>query len=153
MIYRITMSFFGNNFNPNNIISELNGNFLVIDKIIKGDKKKYIKGNYEFGNIDIWHINKFATEEQIKEYESFFVEFITNNYKTLKQNHVQDIHLFYDIYYDGDQCNFEILSKKQLRKLFKINLSLPISVHKLNQKELKRRSKEINETWCNAENE
>ena len=148
MIYKITMSVYGDNFNPDNVIDKLKGDYQIVNIIKKGEKKrKDSDDEYEFGDIGIWHVNKFATENQILEYENFFVSFINENYSLLKANKVTDIDLYYEVFYDGEQCNFSILSAKELQIIAKYSVSFPISIYKLNKNKMKKWSNEINEIW------
>jgi hypothetical protein len=148
MIYKITMSVYGDNFNPDNVIDKLKGDYQIVNIIKRGEKKrKDSDDKYEFGDIGIWHVNKFATENQILEYENFFVTFINENYSLLKANKVTDIDLYYEVFHDGGQCNFSILSAKELQIIAKYGVSFPISIYKLNKNKMKNWSNEINEKW------
>ncbi|MDP3442390.1 MAG: hypothetical protein Q8T08_05965, partial [Ignavibacteria bacterium] len=83
-----------------------------------------------------------------------YIDFIVDNYPFFIENHVQNIDIYIVIYYDGSQCNFNILSNNQLRRLRKkINLTISVSVHKINQKEMKKRIIEIDNLWNNEANE
>lgn len=154
MIYEIILSLDGTNFNPDILIEKINHPFLYTNKNLKGDKKKNTKGYFEFGYVDIYHKNSFATDYQFSEFEKSYVDFIVDNYSLFIENYVQNIDIYIVVYYDGSQCNFNVLSNNQLRRLRKkINLTISVSVHKINQKEMRKRTTEINNRWNDRVNE
>lgn len=58
-----------------------------------------------------------------------------NNYSVLKKNGLEYANIFINVFYKG-QCNFEIFDKKSLATLSKYDVSYPISVFALSDKEL-----------------
>jgi hypothetical protein len=63
-------------------------------------------------------------------------EFLPKNYSALKNNGLDRINIFINVFYSG-QCNFEIFDSQSMSILSKYNVSLPISVFHLSNNELK----------------
>lgn len=147
MIYKYDFSISGDSFFPDKIINKIQGDF-IIDSYFKPTDKKFEDCLYEYGygGMSFWHPKKYAVEF-IKEYEKNFVEFIETNYQLFIDNKVDNLQIFIEIYYSGGQCNFEIFNKELLRKLTRFNISLPISVYMLGDRELQQWESEIELMW------
>jgi len=67
------------------------------------------------------------------------VNFIETYYKIFEEFEAQEYHIFTEVNYSGEQCNFEILSISLLKRLSLLNLSIafPVSVYKMKKKEIK----------------
>ena len=141
MIYKIGITFIGDDFYPKETINQLKGDFIVMSQKSPTEN--------DFGFLDLCHKYKFATEEHVLNYESAYVDFILNNKDIFSAFKITDIHLFYEIYYDGFQCNFSILSSSQLKDISCFNISLPVSTYKLSQRKISLWSKEIKKSWGN----
>ena len=142
------MSLSGKEFNPDDILEKINGQFLTTDKFSKTDKTGFNDNIYGYGNLTVYHKNDHVTDMHMSDYEMFYVKFIIENQNFLIDNNVKEIELFYDLFYDGGQCNFQISSINHLKKLStKLKVSIPISIHKISQREMKCRIKEINKVW------
>ncbi len=150
MIYRITISIYGKDFDPDALLKELKGDFIVETKIRKGAKKEYIDGNFEFSYLDLFHSKIRSTNDYIGRHEESIVNLVIDNYPIFIKYGVNEIDLFYDIYYQGFQCNFEILDSvmiKKLSRLKKIKISFPISVYKVTKREMSSWSRDIEKEW------
>ena len=148
MIYKYYFSISGDNFYPETIIDKLQGDFLVDSFFNASDKTIYDKSiEYGYGGMSFWHPKKFSTESNIIEYEKAFIEFIEENYALFIENAIEALEIFMEIYYDGEQCNFEIFDKHLLKKLAQYGVSLPISVYILKKRDLRKWENEINASW------
>jgi len=76
-------------------------------------------------------------------YEDWFIKFLLDNYSLFSEEGVVDFEFYLEVYYSGDQCNFELFDKEKLKKISHLNLSFPISVYKLTQKEYLEWEREI----------
>ena len=98
--------------------------------------------------MSFWHPKKFVTEDNIIEYEAAFVDFIDKNYNLFIEAGADDFDIFIEIYYDGEQCNFEIFDKLTLKKLSKYSISIPVSVYCLPEQEIIEWTNEIEQEWA-----
>ena len=148
MIYKINLSISGDNLFPEKIINKISGKFIV-DSFHSPTDKKFEDGNdiYGYGTIFFWHPKKFASQDNVSEYEEAFVDFLENNYSLFVDEGTQDFVLYIEIYYDGGQCNFEVFNSKLLEKMARFRVSIPVSVYTLNQKELQEWEDEIETAW------
>lgn len=148
MIFKITFSATGDSFSPNKILDKITGNFVVKSIHSHGDQK-FVNRNdtYDFGTVSYWHPKEFATEDNILDYENDFIQFITDNEHTFRENLADDLSLYIEVYFDGGQCNFEIFSKSSLAKLANASVSLPISIYILDPSELASWEAEILSVW------
>lgn len=148
MIYKITLSISGDNFFPSKCIDNILGESLITSSFSPNDKKiEDSEDLYNYGGISIWHPKKAAMEKNVYKYESFFVEFLEKNYKLFIENGAKDFDIYIEIFYDGEQCNFEIFNNKLLNKLTTFNVSIPISVYRLKKKKYKEWLNEIELEW------
>lgn len=152
MIYKYDFSVFGNTFYPEKILNKIEGDFIIDTYFSPKDKKfSNTSEEYGYGGISFWHPQKFATEAKIVDYEKAFVDFIEKNDKLFKENGVDDLQIFMEIYYNGSQCNFEIFNKDLLKKLTKYKVSFPVSVYLLGEKEIQEWENEIKSKWDNCQ--
>lgn len=143
------LSVSGSGFYPERIINEIQGDF-IIDSYFKPTDKTFGDKSHEYGygGISFWHPKKFSTEESISNYEKGFIEFIEENNKLFVENGVDSLEIYIEIYYDGEQCNFEIFNKELLARLKNFEVSLPISVYCLASAEIEGWEKEIKSSWA-----
>ncbi len=148
MIFKYDFSVSGDNFYPDRILNEIQGNF-NIDSYFKPTDKKFKGGSeeYGYGGISFWHSKKFSTEDEILKYEKDFIDFIEKNYSLFIENGVSELEIFMEIYFDGGQCNFEIFNREMLKQIKSFEVSLPISVYVLKNEELQKWENEIKLVW------
>lgn len=148
MIYKYYLSINGDLLKPNEFLANIKGDFVVDNCFHPTDSNPVdIDGEYGYGGISFWHPNKFATKEHIAAYERDFMEFIDNNFKLFIENHMTELQIFIEIYFDGGQCNFEVFSKEMLKKIASFGVSIPISIYVLSEDEIIKWQNEINLTW------
>jgi hypothetical protein len=144
-IFRINLSFEGDEFIPNNVIQHLNGEFNVIDQhapedlpkcnLSKRIRMKRLVKPYGYGSLTFQHPLIYGLNHNGNLYESWYVDIIENNLNILKEHNVDDIRLEIDVFY-VDQCFIEVLDSENLNRLFKavdIKFSIPMNVYKLKQ--------------------
>lgn len=148
MIFKYNFSVFGDTFYPESIIQEVKGDF-IIDSFFKPTDKKFEESSdeYGYGGISFWHPQKFSTEDKIENYEKEFVDFIEINYSLFIKNGVKEFEIYIEIYFDGEQCNFEIFNKDIMNKLGNIGVSLPTSIYVLKSEEIQKWEDEIKIVW------
>ena len=153
-VYSYSISISGDNFYPQNILQKIQGDFIINDKYFCPDDKKILRNGlmlgdvYGYGWMQFRHPLQWARGRNIIKYEKDFVEFIEKNYKLFKENGVDDIRIFMEVFYDkGGQCNFAIFNNKLLKRLAKYNVSLPISIYTLSKREIEKWEKEIDTRW------
>ena len=109
---------------------------LNISTIINPDDKKYNgESVYNYGVISLMHQNIFARENEIMDYDNWFVNFIEKNKQLLIDEGVEEFEIFIEVYFSG-QCNFEIFDRENLSKLSKSKVALPISVYSMTVEEM-----------------
>ena len=148
-VYSYGVLIFGDNFYPQNILQKIQGNFIIDDKYFCPDDNRFGDDDkYGYGSMSFSHPLQWARGRNIIKYKKDFVEFIEKNYKLFKENGVDDIRIFMEVFYDkGGQCNFEIFDNKILNRLAKYNVSLPISIYTLSKREIEKWEKEIDTRW------
>ena len=148
MIFKTTFSVSGDNFHPSTVIDKLCGDFIITDSFNSTDRT-FVNPQivYGYGGMSFWDPKKFATEDNIIEYETAFVDFIDKNYNLFIDAGADRFNIYIEIYYDGEQCNFEIFDKHTLKKLTKYSISFPISVYRLSEQEIVDWEKEIKQEW------
>lgn len=148
MVFKYNFSISGDDFYPEKIINDIKGNFNIDTYFNPKDKKYSAKTDeYGYGEMSFWHPKKFSTEDNIYEYEKSFIEFIGENYTMFIENGVVDLQIFMEIFFDGEQCNFEIFDRDTLKKITKSNISLPISIYILNKEKIENWEEEIRAIW------
>ena len=147
MIYKISLSIFGDKLEPGSIINSLLGDFTVESFNAPQDKKPQSEDIYGFGSITFWHPNKFANSDRVAAYEKDFIRFLEDNYPLFAKYGADECEFFLEIYYDGGQCNFQIFDRNILKRLAKYKTSIPVSVYTLSVKEIEEWEKEIEQLW------
>lgn len=141
LIFKITFSVSGDDFFPNKIISSLSKKLDIIDFFSPTDnigQKKDSKFGY--GLLSFMHPKIFGHLGDGLEYEDEFIKFYEINFNLFKKYGAEDFVFFIEVYYSGDQCNFEVFNKSMLLRLTKGigKISIPISVYHLEQKEIEK---------------
>ena len=95
-----------------------------------------------------WNMKNFSTEKYIEKYEKNFIDFLEKNYLLFTKNGANIFSLYIEVYYDGGQCNFEIFNKTLLKKITKLNVSIPVSVYTLSKEKLQEWADEIELNWA-----
>ena len=138
-LIKLSLTVTGDNFFPRNITTIFEGkllfeiNFNPDDKNDSDERKEY-----GFGCATFYHPSIFGLEEKTwREYENDFVKSLEDYYDLLISYGANDFSMYTEIYYEGWQCNFNIFDKENMEKLSKYNLSFPVSVYKMSQKEMK----------------
>lgn len=148
MVYKYNLSISGELFYPNKILKYLQKNILINSYFNPTDKKPINPlEEYGYGSISLWHPKKFSTEDEIKNYENDLIEFLLKHRSYFIDNGANEFEIFVEIYFDGEQCNFEIFNSDLLKKVHEFNLSLPVSVYVLKKNEIKKWEKEIKLFW------
>lgn len=123
VVIKLTIDIYGETFIPTDFIE------VVKDKI----RVVYLDNSYNTVSLEKpigLGVNN------ILEYEKWYVDFLNEYYNCLVKMGVERIDLFINVFFCG-QCNFEIFSNQMLRSLSLKNISLPISIFKLSQIEIK----------------
>ena len=138
IIYKITLSIFGDDFFPSKLPDINEMNLRMVDTFNPIDKRNGDNKEYGYGNITYMHDNIFATRDALSDFNQDFVNFIETYYKIFEEFKAQEYHIFTEVYYSGEQCNFEILSFSLLnRALLNLSIAYPVSVYKMKKKEIK----------------
>lgn len=148
MIYKYSISISGDKFDPDNIKESFKGN-LNVSSFFKSTDRKPLNAleQYGYGNISFWHTKRFATDEFIIEYETDFVEFIEDNYSLFIENGAEDFEIYLELYFDGEQCNFEVFNKFLMKRVCDYEVSLSISVYVLGFEQIQKWEEEIKLIW------
>lgn len=145
MIYKFTVTVSGDELNTITLRKDISSQFLVVssnevqDKILESEKEVY-----GFGSISFWHPKKFCFDDYLLMYENDIQNFLENHIEVFQKNNVQEICVYMEVYYEGSQCNFEVI---YFNKNMPFDVKIPISVYKLNKKEYKNWIKEIDKYW------
>ncbi len=137
--FKITLQLIGDNFHPSEIIERMEEEYTLSDYHHPGDKMFENSTNrYDFGELSLMHPRVFGLENDNWEYEEWFVNFIERYHDLFNSNGIDDFRIFIDVFYSGDQCNFEIFNKNLVKRLGRcIDFSMPISIYKLKQKDIR----------------
>ena len=139
IVYKITLSIFGDDFFPSKLPDINEMHLRIADTFDPVDKQNADNKECGYGNITYMHDNIFSTRDAISDFNQDFVKFIETYYKIFEELKAQEYHIFTEVYYSGEQCNFEILSFRLLKRLALLNLSIayPVSVYKMKKKMIK----------------
>lgn len=124
LLIKLTIDLYFNHSVTSNILSGIiNMPFRVVDV---NTKEHY---------ISIEHPTDIGIEYEMENYNQWYVKFVEDNYNILRNNGLEYANIFINVFYKG-QCNFEIFDKESLATLSKYDISYPISVFALSDKEL-----------------
>lgn len=139
LIYKITLTVFGDKFFPNEILSKLSEDLNMVGYHSPTDKNDYDKNDYGFGAIFFMHPKIFSVLGEGTEYEEDFIEFFEKHHSLFIAFGADEFDFFTEIYYSGEQCNFEIFDRTLLSRINKLqnNIALPVSVYHLKEKQIK----------------
>ena len=139
LIYKITLTLSGDNFFPSDILSKLTGVLNIVGYHSPTDKNEYDKNDYGFGAIFFMHPKIFTISGEGTQYEEDFIDFFEKYNSLFIKSGADELDFFTEIYYSGEQCNFEIFDRKLLSRINKLqnNIALPVSVYHLKEKEIK----------------
>lgn len=124
VVLKLTLDLYGKSFIPTKLVELINDEIFV----------NYIDNSYNFVSLE--KPFSLGINQDLLAYEMWYVEFINKYYTKLLDFGVERIDLFINVFFHG-QCNFEIFTNNMLRDLTKRNISLPISIFKLSQAEIK----------------
>jgi len=148
MIYKFILSISGDKFDLNAIFNIIEGNFIVESYFFASDKKFENRiDEYGYSSISFFHPLKYCIDDNIDKYEHSFIEFINQNISSFLMCGATDFDIYMEIYFDGQQCNFEIFNKEQLKKLAEYGFSLPISIYMLEDEYYSKWETEIRNLW------
>ncbi len=135
-IFRITLGLSGDNLQVVELLDEFTVPFFMMDSFKPDDYHKYIPSKkYGFGSILITNPKKFCNEDEVTNYEEWYLGFFEKYFEKMLKFGAEEFSLFIEVFYNG-QCNFEIFDKEMLSRLAKYNVSLPISIYRLELSEI-----------------
>lgn len=139
VIFKITLLLFGDDFFPDNVADKIASDSLLVESSQPGDEIwPGSNTSSDDGMLSIIHPRIFGTQHDEWAYEKWYVEFIERNHKLFIENGVDDFQFFVDVFYSGNQCNIEVFNKDLLKRLNdRIRFSIPLSVYRLTQKEIR----------------
>lgn len=142
LIFKIVFSAYGDNFYPENYLPILIGDLKVIDVNSPSNT-----GN-DYGNISFMHSKIFGIFGEDLDYEEEFISFYENNCSSLIKCGVTNFDFFVEVYYSDEQCNFEILNRSMLNRLYEKNnnLAFPVSTYHLKEEQIKELMKSIQDS-------
>ena len=131
-IIRISLDLYGDNFSPTKALTEITDNIHIFSSNEPNDlNDKDPKGIYGFGSLSILSPQIYGLQYEVAEYEEWYLSFIDKYKPTLDKHGVTEINLFFDVFDNGSQLNFEILSRDLLKKVGQHSIAIPISVNRL----------------------
>lgn len=124
LLIKLTIDlYFNHSVTPKTLNGIINMPFRVVDV------------NTEEHYISIEHPTDIGIEYEMENYHQWYVKFVDDNYNILRNNGLEYANIFINVFYKG-QCNFEIFDKDSLAVLSKYDVSYPISIFALSDKEL-----------------
>lgn len=134
LLYKITFIISGDKFYPNKISSLLSKTLDLVNLHYPEDND-----NYEFGIMSFMHPKIFAVLGKGTEYENDFIIFFEKYQSIFIEFGALEFEFFTEVYYSGDQCNFEIFNRSLLERLHQIqkDIAFPVSVYHMKKKQLK----------------
>ncbi len=129
MIIRILLELEGELFSPKKFIENVGD--LAFVNFYSHEKEDIIdqgrNESFNYGCLSILNPRLYGAENNMKEYQYWYLKFIEENYEIMVSTGLTEIRLFWDVFF-SDQCNFEIFDKVVLSKLAEYNVAIPISV-------------------------
>jgi hypothetical protein len=129
LVFKITLAISGDKFLPSRLIP------FVCNKYVP-ESFHDADGDLTHGVIFYMHPQLFGIQGHGVDYEEWFVELLEKNFQVFHKHGAEDFALFIEVYYSDDQCNFEIFNKSLLKRMRNYNISIPISVYHLSEKEV-----------------
>lgn len=138
MIFRLSINLAGECLWPNKLLAELEGEFIIASSCNPGETVKFgaVSVVSAYGALSLWHHQRFASQHETIEYEEWFIEFIEANYGRFIASGAETVEILTEVFYDGQQCNFAIFDKSLLKRLFRYEISLPVSIYVLSDSDL-----------------
>ncbi len=145
----------GDNLLPKNIIPKVQGNFILEDyhhpddDIMDYFKPEINTGKkYEYGSMTFMHPLKATNDDCLSEYEVAIVDFVEKNHTLFRENDVERISIFIEIFHEaGGQCNFRIFDWLLLKRLTACNVHFPVSVYAIEMDRFLEWEKEVQLIW------
>jgi hypothetical protein len=131
----------GDSFSPEALKSRLHDEYKILGSDEVGFSEftqDIIPGHLSLAHpIDIYAYTYVDLPIEPREYEEWYVHFIENNFDTLKELNVEEIQLFWDVYFEEHtQCNFEIFDRTLLKRIAKYDVDIPISIYNMSKQEM-----------------
>lgn len=128
LIFKLTLTISGDKFFPSKVIHFVN------KKYVHESCRDAEDSNH--GVIYFMHPQLFGRQGEGISYEEWFVKLLEENFEVFRKYGAEDIDLFMEIYYSGDQCNFEVFDRKMLKRISNFNVAIPISIYHLSDNEI-----------------
>ena len=136
-IIRISLDLYGDNFLPRKALIEITDNIHISSSIEPDDlNDKDPSGVYGFGSLSILSPQIYGLQYEMEEYEEWYFSFIDKYKPVFDKYGVTEINLFFDVFDNGGQLNFEILSRELLKKVGQYGIAIPISVYRLTTEQI-----------------
>ena len=136
-IIRISLNLYGDDFSPRKALTEITDKIHIFSSNEPDDvNDKDPRGIYGFGSLSILSPQIYGLQYEMAKYEEWYLDFI-DKYKPIFDKHcVTEINLFFDVFDNGSQLNFEILSRELLKKVGQHAIAIPISVYRLTTEDI-----------------
>jgi len=140
VVFMYILSFIGDDVDVDQLLPRLIGKINVVKSYRKGKVLHFSRFEFEAESsiISIGPPKEYIPHNEIEEYETWIVDILRSNYGLLFEAGLKDIEIAIDIFYEGDQCNFEIFDKEKLKIIANYGVSMPISVHHITYDKLKK---------------
>ena len=135
MVIRIVIEVYGDDLDLKTALSEINDDVIVFSANERGTLAPGGKA-FPGSCFSILNPLKLSFGEGLRGYEAWYVTFLQKYYGDFRKHGASDFSLLYEVFYHGDQCNFEILDKHLIGKLSKFDISIPVSVYKVPRDEM-----------------
>lgn len=153
MIFKYTLTLVGIAINYNAILENLvQHDALVYVNFEPIDESMFL--DYEFDTdttLEFCHPFTYTLNGYCIEYETWFLKFIAYNKDLFFKNGVNELSLFIDGFYDGDQCNMEIFCNTFMKEIGQFVTSLPMSIHRVKKYEYKKWEIDLDRRWSKSE--
>ena len=128
----------GDNFYPEKMFPFEADNFKCFSYFGPTDISEYNNEEFYYGTMSFMHNNIFTLHENSLSYDEEFVSFLEKNKVLFKKYYVEDCIIFTEVYYNSDQCNFELFNSDMLKRIndLKFTISYPISIYHMRKEEL-----------------
>ena len=147
-IFKLTLQIFGDTFHDTLAFEkELMGELGSYDIKAAGDRVQSIRNGkpheytLSFGRGYFNHPKIFYQQHVDGlqgDYEEWFIDFSERNYSVFMKYGIDDIQIMIDVFFDKEigNCNFEIFSKENLKRISDMKIALPISIYSFESKQM-----------------
>jgi hypothetical protein len=141
VLFRFTLTFYGEAFAPEPFVAELEALGAVVDWCAENNK-------HATPYLEILPALSFSAQPHADNHLQWFIAVLDAHYPALRAAGVEKTVLFTDVYYEGGQCNMELFNPAFYACASRCELATPLSAYKIPQKEWNKLERECRDAYA-----